>query len=355
MFSNLFLRNSYITITRNNHPQPYLPEYFRFYNSICEEITSTSLLITQHTSYPVYLIIEECIFHNCSSTLNSGVIYYIPNDGNCSLTKVCASNCYHTPSTSNYQFGVFQTTNNDDRKLLFSFVSVSGCPFHSSGNRNEPIRLSYGKQFLTNFNLSHNTGQKNYIGIVFYHYRGAEMNYTTFGNCSGSNSYGFYLYERYSSYFNMFYSNFIGNTLPYYLIGVDISGFFIQNSCIFIANTCSSALFLRSSGQWILLFCVIMNIGPISYSGHPTITAQFAPLNIITNSIITSTYNLEHYSTKFCYAVYPGPKNNTNSYISLPPSPTECLIESKSNLKSLNILSVLDFTSFLNLIYLLMN
>ena len=222
------------------------------------------------------LIINDTTFYQCTSSGDGGVIYFI-NGLNINLFKICTVGC-KSASTYCSQFALLQTNNNQ----IFDLITIYNC---SNLNGYETLRLVYGKQNISNINISYNNNI--YVSGVYYvNPTSMFSNYCSFYNNTVSS---FSCIHFCSNVGTISKSNIILNNSPSFgVVFVEI-GNYILKECIFDKNK-NILLYVGSVSTMQLNNCYFLTDSSSTYGS-------------ITNSlIITNTYYYLYsiYSTYYC-------------------------------------------------------
>jgi len=230
------------------------------------------------------LSVTECVFNSCKiasgTNLFGGAIYFQSMD--CKISKTCALDC----NAGEYRghFAYLNTYNNKNNTILF--LSMSKCS--NTGQGYYPIRVSRGIQTYDNSNTSNN---KAYWGSGFLSENADKINsmYSSFYQNEASNLISL---QFYNSTGTVGSSNIIRNSSPngYGVIYINSKGDILFHQSIILSN--SGSLVYLNPGKLSFLFCYIQ---------HVSLATTYMQSCVYHSSIVTSTYNLEHFSTFLCY------------------------------------------------------
>jgi len=102
----------------------------------------------------INLVVCDCMFYSCLSSLNGGGIYFSCSNGGIVLDRVCGFQCYSTSSSSSY--GQFCNTLTGDNIHEYHYVSIRSCPSTGS-SRYCSLWIGNGNQKLYSVNQSMNS------------------------------------------------------------------------------------------------------------------------------------------------------------------------------------------------------
>ena len=203
----------------------FLCKFLNLFNNGSE---GGAILFNNNNNYE--LLIEECIFINCSSSKQGGAIFF-KNSGSCILNKICGSKCF-TLNNEYYPFAHIGITNLLKSEL--HDISISEC-FSTNSNTWATINLENGIIKIYNLNSSLNK----HIGVTgIYIFNPSTLNssYNTFYNNSAIDRICLCLYNG-NGLRQIKFTNIIKNNSPklhgvIYSYGGDffLSNFFILNN-----------------------------------------------------------------------------------------------------------------------------
>ena len=236
------------------------------------------------------MLIESCLFYNCSSESNGGAIFFNCNENGAStIIKTCAYFCF---SGSNVfidgQFAYILTSN---MKINYnSYLSISKCaPKDFYSLMRSPITNINGNQSLSNFNSSfNNVFQRAAFNCV--NSNGLIIQYSTFFS-NKPTEWICLRFESGSSFRTLKKSNIVNQSSPVnygVVFNTDYNIVLVKN-CVFYKNL--HTLFFSFSGEIVVSNCYLDNFNFSQNWG----TIIFDNLYFS-----TSTYNLYHFFTKFC-------------------------------------------------------
>ena len=294
--------------------------------------------ITISTTKSIELLIESCLFYNCSRHTNGGAIYFQSTEfGSIVLNKVCASHCFTNPSSEGQFIFIYQSST---QKATFQLTTITACshdiqltPYSSVFIQNCPIDIK---------NLNSSKNNCHFYSCFYFHTsRVISLNFSTF---TYNNCIYYHLFFYSSGGVNsrtIIKCNIIGNEARTPGYGIIYSGHdrIIFQFCIFELNndilfngliTIQNSSIKHSSGLYI----------------GSAVTFLYASNSIIS----TQTYVLDHFSTFACVPLYDN--QEITACQTIPPQPTECQLNS-NNQNNLRLISVLEFFSFSSLIMIL--
>jgi len=297
------------------------------------------------SSVAVQVVIESCIFHNCSVTttsFNGGAIFFSCNPGSLVLSKICASRCQITGSSSKHGLFLYSSAGNQNIILMLSL-------YHSVqtvvGSQQSPIFMDLGIQQVKYLNSSYNSANKY---SVMYSVSSSELLHE-FNNYVHCRTNSFSAVHLSNSPTNLIRNcNFFNNTSPEVVTGGVLTCTTTQfnvYACVFAQNY-NILLFgnISVSNSWIQHNETISS-GLVSILSSTISTESVAP-----------TYEIFHFSTAFCMIPTPAPTIQPtleNMFCTpaqtIPPLPTECYYTDQ-NMKILSLKSILNFASLATII-----
>ena len=265
------------------------------------------------------LLVEECMFYNCTSYNNGGAIHFFSMNGRLAISKVCGHHCF--TENSNGQF-IYQYK----LSAIIHQLSIHRCPGpYQMSTLNSPI---YSLDGFDNFSFCNVSYCQTNAYCIYYGQQLSQflLSYCTIAdNIAASNS-GIRLYLI--SVSNIMNTNLINNYLsngP--LISTDRPTYI--SGCIFLFNHCP--LFgVYSTSTFSLTRCFINHVNGFSYS-----IGSYAPL--MTTIGYTQTLVINHYSTYYCNQLIP--EHNTTPCPTFPAPPSTCLSNTEYNSGFLHSLS----------------
>ena len=231
----------------------------------------------------------ECIFYSCSSTLNSGAIYFLSFEENCyiKLNKICVNNCFSKWN----QFSNFETNKNSNN--TFNLISINSC--NNIKNGFSVLFIGNGKNILKNLNSSNNF---NSMASGFWIENNIIFNILFYNLINNIVSSDILLYLDSNFQNNFTYFNIINNNSPLNGILYIDQGLFNFENCNFLNNK-NILFFIEEKSNLIICNCQIFH-QDLLYLGN---------INLFNNNIIKKIKNLNtfliiHYSTIYCLNNY---------------------------------------------------
>ena len=235
------------------------------------------------------IIISQCMFYECFTTLNGGGAIYI-NSKSFKIDKTCGYSCF-TPYPSSYDLNLGQFSSNivqTNQANEINFLSIAYCSPISGTNNGSPLYVENGIQNIINSNISKSQVYVRSAGLYRYSqnltmiYSTIDSNYAIWVDSIvfwGGNGY-------------LLFSNIINNTQGTTNLGGIVRGYQINSMNVFKCNLLdnSNRLFSVTSGSQYILECFIKG----TYSIENAIVS-----NCFTFSL---TYQLKHFSSYFCFA-----------------------------------------------------
>jgi len=304
-------------------------------DSLFENFNMGSALSIASIYRPVFLVVERTAFSYCQTgSLPGGGIYYCSYEGGLILNKVCAFKCYS--ETSSGQFLYYQVSN--DEPFLIEICSVSECsPMGIPGNRHSPLYINSGNCSINNLNTS-KCFVYQYSSFYMYNSKNFTISYSSF--LSNYASYARSMYLQFSAVSMMAwirFTNIINNNSPLANTGVVqiATGSVNISRCLFFGN--QDILFYGTNCHMTVKESYIYHSGVIFNIS----TYTSASLITTSTSKYTETIPVTHFSTHQCNDGFY--YQNEAQFITMPPSPTECVIETNSLIGSLSILKAFTF------------
>lgn len=296
-----------------------------FTNNIFENFVGCAIFFSSYA--PTSLLVENCMFYNCSSGENGGALSISLYQGSCILNKICSSNCI----TNKIGHFAYLSASGRNEQYLIS-VSYSSLQL---ANGTASICLEQGDIKSRLLNSSYNNGKdasalliilpksldvqfisiiNNYgFGSIFKTQLASNSNNVSssnFCNNSAGNVYGILSFSwnigsRHITFKEDVFDNNKGTLFANVPYGGNSNFIYISN-CWIIHNIYSYSL---TSGNY------ISNGSPISY---------------------TSTYALLHYASFYCDTPQSQIGADVTPCPSVPAPPTECVfVQSKEGEYSL--------------------
>ena len=232
------------------------------------------------------MIIRDTNFYECNASQSGGALYFSHSSSKLEQIRICSLRCKAGTGNNYGSYAFVSTQSNVQASNIISFVSISQCsPINGHGDGS--IRMNNGNQTFNNFNSSNNRNQYN-SGMYTLNanfFLGKEC---TFVNNlpSGYRCLGFL-----GTGGKVLNSNIINNTSTSTSYGVTYvaSGVFSFEKSIFSMNI--GRLFTINSGSFSINYCWI---------DHPLNSLTYGSISTTGISLgFTSTYILQHYSTKY--------------------------------------------------------
>jgi len=283
------------------------------------------------TNKRLYIVIESTVFHNSSSSIGGGAIYYNCGSAPIALLKICASRCYIENSGSG-MFGYF--ISKDANMFVLNHSSVIYCgPSFQTYQYNSPLLLKDSAPTISHYNSSSNYAT-HINTLEFGFIKAMVLSFCSFANNRAQNSYGIQITASPSFTRIMEYVNIIGNIQNggylYSILYGSITTMIITNS-VFMDN---SDLLVGGNGCNYKLFdCWVNHINTIS-------TTNYANFTFHVKVFYTSTHTLQISKTVFC--------DNGEIVVNqiacqtIPQAPTQCKEETSNGLV-VSVFSVLEF------------
>jgi len=294
---------------------------------------------------PIY--IKETTFYNCSSfNGNGGAVYVVSSSSSYHLSieidKICATQCSITSSTSSFGHVLFIDSSAAANSIsTLSYISMHSCGEITQGISNLYVYESQPK--LLNTNGSYCQAFRSSI-FYFLPTFTVSCHYNTYFNNSSPNFDCIFIQGPATVYSaSIQNSNFIRNYCPASIINVTAYGSRLTiQECIFINNT-GFVLMKSNIANILVKNCYIYHLTTVG------VNATFESTK--TTKVNTQTYQLSHYSTVFCSTpddmgqlelpcqtipIPPTAIPNCQDCITLPPTQTECFIESAGNISLLS-------------------
>jgi len=350
-YASDFFGNEPVSTTVENVVQPVLSNQYYFHQCAFFDMANRAVTLSEYNDYNISMLIYECSFYNCSSSLASGAVYFSNRDGAACLNKVCGFNCFTQSNTVN-QFGALGSTNS---QIILDRCSFSRCSW-KTGTRSRCLYLTYGFHDIKGINISINREMYDQGIIHIYSSSNLNLNYSTFfNNSQPSTNYPININNQIGNLLSIKYCILAHNTYSSYLIfaypGMNNKRIVFDNT-IFLKNSGNLILTSTSTvyGSVILIYCVIMQSG--SNTGAVTMDNV---LNTITNTIVTNTFILKHLHTGLCEAdVDAFTVEPTNAVLdptpaqSIPLSPTECFVSTENPAEIIGIQNILHLLKTLS-------
>jgi len=261
------------------------------------------------------IILESCMFANCSSSERGGAIYV--NTQNFEMQKVCANGCY----ASNYQHFAFVESK---KKNYIEYLSFSYCSPRKIGEVS--VGLSLGNQIFDNVNCSMNNAQR-ISGLSSFSSNSLSSSGSTFVSNSVSSGT---IVQSSQKPGTITFANFINNFSPSYgIITVVDYGSLSLMYCIFKQN--QKDLFCISIGS------IEVSDSFISHAGYTTLTRN----NSLTDY---PSYEMKYYKTYFCDEQTPQIPSITINPTKSPSNESKGVFS--SILKGVGVVIVLGLVSF---------
>ena len=351
-FFRIFFSSLSGTISLINAHGQLLIESSFFERCYLNPPTSGEAVLFSVGSFPFYLYKGggAVTFYSVSSDI-SGI----------SFLKVCAFNCtassidygfynsyYHHYSWGHFAYIYFNNQYYSAQKVFMKDTSITSCgPFSGCGRA--PIYTRGGSLYYERFNSSNNM-VKTDSSFFFENLHNLEMKFCTYSNSYSSDA----TLMRFNSVLNtlpIVFCNIINNTQ------IDVTCSLIYNSgstivtydrCVFAQNI-TPYLFGRLNGALNIMSCWVEEF---SYFATSPVFHDIKNL--------TSTFKIVHFGSALCLVPTPDPTDDPNQYTygpqptppqTIPPSPTNCIIESPTPAGSLSLFSIFHIL-FVPLIFL---
>ena len=291
------------------------------------------------TNNPVALLVEECLFSNCSS-ITAGALIYKCLYGAHVMSRVCAHSCYTETSGSN-QFSYVQVGNNKENYMNLSTITQCA-PSHLT-NRNWGQGFVNGRQIISFSNSSYNYGVIG-AGLYIETSNSIDFRFCTLADCQAT-SHIIIQRTGTTTNCNFSYCNFIRNSTPSYVLYFANHAnvydcFFMQNSIILI-YVYGTNVYVNLIRGWLFHSYTLLTI-TANYRGYLSYN------NITNTNVATPSHNIAHLSTQQCYI-------EIDQQFIVHPSPTECFLSSNdpgvllSKIFSLNVINnLVSFSVFLS-------
>jgi len=346
-FSDFFPEYSCETMLTNPHSNYYMFDCF------IKDIRRTGHgSVLNYESLKIRLVIENCVFYNCSAgyysgTINGGVIYFNCADGMYAFSKVCAYRCEGTYYNNYYTYGCFAYMISNHNNTVQQ-TTLSNCGPTRSDNYYYvygSIYLSGGRQYCQNDNSSFNYGYS-YIGLYSLSATLIDHKFITINSnfATGPSIYG--LTSSTSDQIKMVQnSNVVNNTCSSDGVVYGSGKFTNFSNCVFTSN-----YYTLFSNTISVTNSYIRHTGPLS-SGSAIVVSS-----VITDSPV-ATFEMFYFATAFCEIPTPAPTlEATIQEQCIPgqtlfPPPTDCHYTEGAaeflNLNSIIHLMLISFASYI--------
>ena len=314
MIATVFLLSSYSDIfgiepsyvdQNKQYTRPDASSFYIHENSYLN-IQGGAISFAPYTASDVLL--ESCIFGNCSSKTNGGCVFF-SNVKIAIFLKIC---CYHCYTSGSGHFGYIYSTIRDEFKLFSAFSSAP------SNFGNGLLYFESSNHIMNNNNISRcHSSLIRGSNIITFH---LQMN--SIVDCSSTN-YHFYGYMAPNQASNFNNSNYINNSVT------SSSLFYFQNYNGVFSFTIFQSVFQNNKG---ILFASD-GIPTVTINNcwivHNTVQYSITQGNKITlNSGIsyTSTHVISLHSTYECQTIENPLGFEVTPHRTFPNPPTECFV-----------------------------
>ena len=254
-------------------------------------ISLTSGAITL-SSLTINLLIEKTSFYSCSSNNHGGAVFFSCSSGASVFHSICGEKCF--TSGDNIHGSLIYIVTSISLRNEAHYLSCVRCPNSYSNGLRHSLYFQNGIQNLKNINSSLNIINHQTPGIMISSPNSVDSNYCTISNNKVGHSIAIWLSGG-SGIRKLSQWNIVSNDSPSYSIIYDGGGYTMSN-CIFKNN--SNSLFPTSN--LIVEFSKIIHYG---FIGSPTF--------ISSNTVLTNTFQINHFSSANCHADLLLTPNNT--------------------------------------------
>jgi len=337
-FSDYFGSTPAKVISEETLTHPALESYHMVNNVYIDYFFITP--VSYCTPGAITMMVESCMFYNCSSGHCGGAVFFECTNGQCAVVSTCFSRCYVDGVNDGQSVYLYSGSTS---KNLIEFVSTYQCSPDTLLLRRSSIFTKHGAQTIKSINSSWNIAEI-YSCIYCYNPTSLNISFSTFFKNTAIDYSAIYIY--YGATPLMMYCNFIGNNSPsstlYGCIHRQVGStiFYISYS-IFQENLnilfSSTAVYISVTNSW------------IQHQGTRN-SGSFTPASS-TTSTLTQTMNLSHIRTFYCHPDQVNQMEFTQCP-TLPDPPTACQITDQGStiviqslLSSLIMITKLSFTS----------
>ena len=236
--------------------------------------------------------LSNCIFFQCSCTVQGGSIYFFCNNlgTNVELNNICINYCF-SGLNNWYQFGVIQTHLNSNNNN--NFISIINC--NKISNSYCSFRIYNGNINFNNFNSSNNYN-KCYSSFSIIFPTKLNSNFCNIINNYVSEYANIQLWENQNNYLSNY--NIINNNDVTHGVVTNWGGIYFINNSIFLNNI--NTLFFSLNGLLNIINCKIYH--PQIYSVYSNSnTGSIFTLNNINQ--LTNTFFINHFFTYKCESI----------------------------------------------------
>jgi len=338
-FSDYFENSPSKVITEETFTHPAMESFHIVKNVYIDYFYQTPVFYS--TLDVITMLVESCMFYNCSSGYSGGAVYFECSRSQCGVVSTCFSRCFVDGIYDGQALYLYSGTTSTN---MIDFVSTYQCSPDTLLLRRSSIYTRSGTQKINSVNSSWNIVQL-YSCLNIFQPASANISYSTFFRNSVIEYTAIYLHTGATPL--MMYCNFIGNNSPsstsYGCIHRHSgSTIFAISFSVFQENL--NILFSASS------FSISVTNSWIQHQGTRN-SGSFSPA-APTTSAFTQTINLSHIRTFYCH---PGQviQLEYTQCPTVPDPPTACQItEQGSTMVIQSLLSSLIMVTRLSLVSL---